>query len=128
MSTRHRGDETHQRIMLAATVRRGGEEIVSAIGLNDAVIAASGALRIIRLEVNLTPSYLGRYRADGLIVATSMGFLQSYDLAGQLQWSALIPHLIIAQNQRDPRPAPIGTLELGLETAAAAVGDQPQPG
>jgi NAD+ kinase len=62
-----------ERMMLAASVIREGRRVVSRIGLNDAVISASGAARIIRLEVNLAPSYLGRYRADGLIVATPTG-------------------------------------------------------
>lgn len=62
-----------ERIMLAASVVRNGRELVSRIGLNDAVISASSVAKIIRLEVNLPPSYLGRYRADGLIVATPTG-------------------------------------------------------
>ena len=62
-----------ERIMLAASVVRNGEELVRRIGLNDAVISASSVAKIIRLEVNLPPSYLGRYRADGLIVATPTG-------------------------------------------------------
>jgi NAD+ kinase len=62
-----------ERIMLRATVVRNGEEIVSRIGLNDALVSASGVGRLIRLHVDLDPSYLGRYRADGLIVATPTG-------------------------------------------------------
>jgi len=62
-----------ERIMLAASVVRRGKEVVRRIGLNDAVVSASGVVRIIRLEVNLRPSRLGRYRADGLIVATPTG-------------------------------------------------------
>jgi NAD+ kinase len=62
-----------ERIMLAASVVRDGREIVSRIGLNDAVVSASSVAKIVRLEVHLAPSYLGRYRADGLIVATPTG-------------------------------------------------------
>ncbi|MDR0710284.1 MAG: NAD(+)/NADH kinase, partial [Spirochaetaceae bacterium] len=53
---------------------------VSAHCLNDAVISASGIAKIIRLEVSSTGGALdgqimslGRYRSDGLIVATPTG-------------------------------------------------------
>lgn len=62
-----------ERIMLDAAVVREGRVVAGRIGLNDAVISAAAVGRIVRLEVNLPPSYLGRYRADGLIVATPTG-------------------------------------------------------
>jgi NAD+ kinase len=62
-----------ERFMLEARVARNGRQLEARLGLNDAVVSASGVARIIRLEVNIRPSYLGRYRADGLIVATPTG-------------------------------------------------------
>jgi NAD+ kinase len=62
-----------ERIMVRVRVQRGGARIADFVALNDAVISCSGVTRIIRLEVKLGSSSLGRYRADGLIVATPTG-------------------------------------------------------
>jgi NAD+ kinase len=76
-----------RRLMLEVTVERQGAPVFSVCGLNDAVISASGIAKIIRLEVsanlgeNASPERrggaetmsLGRYRSDGLIVATPTG-------------------------------------------------------
>jgi NAD+ kinase len=43
------------------------------MGLNDAVISASGISKIVKLSVRLSDTPLGRYRADGIIVATPTG-------------------------------------------------------
>jgi NAD+ kinase len=70
-----------RRLMLDITVDRGGTSAVAAHCLNDAVISALGIAKIIRLEVSSTAAgtaagetmSLGRYRSDGLIVATPTG-------------------------------------------------------
>ena len=62
-----------RRIMFEAKVEREGEKIASFRGLNDAVIRNAGASKIIRLRVHLSQTYVGRYQADGLIVATPTG-------------------------------------------------------
>jgi NAD+ kinase len=62
-----------ERLMLAVSVRREGGEIASFLGLNDAVLSTKGISRMIRLKVYLSDMYVGRYRADGVIVATPTG-------------------------------------------------------
>lgn len=64
---------TSERLMFLATVRRDGAEIASFTGLNDAVISTLGISRMIRLKVFLSDTAVGRYRADGVIVATPTG-------------------------------------------------------
>jgi NAD+ kinase len=54
-------------------VSRQGQEIFSASGLNDAVIGTQGISRLIDLRLLLAKTQAGRYRADGLIVATPTG-------------------------------------------------------
>ncbi len=61
------------RMMLQVSVRRGGVEDCHFLGLNDAVIGSTGISRIIRLNVFLADVAVGRYRADGVIVATPTG-------------------------------------------------------
>jgi NAD+ kinase len=62
-----------ERMMLFASVRRGSTEVASFTGLNDAVVGTIGISRMIRLRVRLTATPVGRYRADGVIVATPTG-------------------------------------------------------
>ena len=62
-----------ERLMLAVSVRRGGAEVASFTGLNDAVVSTMGISRMIRLKVQLSATPVGRYRADGVIVATPTG-------------------------------------------------------
>jgi len=64
---------TSERLMFSATVRRDDAEIASFTGLNDAVISTLGISRMIRLKVFLSDTAVGRYRADGVIVATPTG-------------------------------------------------------
>jgi NAD+ kinase len=65
--------EVSRRVMFNADVTREGSSIVSFRGLNDAVIRSSSVSRIIRLRVFLSKTYIGRYRADGVILATPTG-------------------------------------------------------
>ncbi len=62
-----------RRVMFDADVTREGSSIACFQGLNDAVIRSSGVSRIIRLRVFLSKTYIGRYRADGVILATPTG-------------------------------------------------------
>ena len=65
--------EIAERYILKVVVERGGSEIACFSGLNDAVVSAAGIAKIIRLSVSLSGHTLGRYRADGIIVATPTG-------------------------------------------------------
>jgi NAD+ kinase len=62
-----------RRIMFDAELQRGGETLQRFSGLNDAVVRAGDFARIITLRVKLSDTYVARYRADGLIVATPTG-------------------------------------------------------
>lgn len=62
-----------ERILLSVTVVRDGQEIGHFTGLNDAVVSGAGISKIVRLQVSLSDVELGRYRADGIIVATPTG-------------------------------------------------------
>jgi NAD+ kinase len=62
-----------ERLMLSVSVVRGDREVADFQGLNEAVIAIMGKSRMIRLKVFLSDTYVGRYRADGVIVATPTG-------------------------------------------------------
>ncbi len=64
---------TSERLMLSVSVRREGAVAAGFTGLNDAVVSALGISRMIRLKVFLSDTSVGRYRADGVIVATPTG-------------------------------------------------------
>ena len=65
--------EAGERLLIRVTVERQGKRIGEYVGLNDAVISASGISKIVKLSVWLSDTFLGRYRADGVIVATPTG-------------------------------------------------------
>lgn len=62
-----------RRIMLDAVVLRRGAPVGQFGGLNDAVVRAGEYSRIIQVRVHLSGTYVARYRADGVIVATPTG-------------------------------------------------------
>lgn len=62
-----------ERMMLAATVRRGERSVGEFLALNDAVIMKSAMSRIIDLSVSVDGQSATAYRADGLIIATPTG-------------------------------------------------------
>lgn len=65
--------EAGPRLVLEVCVIRDGAELCSFRGLNDAVVSSEGISRMVRLDVRLTEQPIGRYRADGVIVATPTG-------------------------------------------------------
>jgi NAD+ kinase len=62
-----------ERVMLSVHVERNGTQVAHHVCLNDAVIAASGIAKIVKLDVGTQSVRLGQYRADGLIIATPTG-------------------------------------------------------
>lgn len=64
---------TEDRMMLSASVLRGGRHIARYRVLNDAVINKGALARMMELKVSVNDGYLTTLRADGLIVATPTG-------------------------------------------------------
>ena len=67
-----------RRLMLDVSVERDGKTIFQNCCLNDAVVSAAGIAKLVRLELAAETATgekieLGRFRADGLIVATPTG-------------------------------------------------------
>jgi len=69
-----------ERFMLDIAVDRDGETIAAYNALNDGVVSGYGPAKIVSLRVSVNGSALGRYRSDGLIVATPTGST-AYSLA-----------------------------------------------
>jgi NAD+ kinase len=68
------GDYTiDRRLMLAATVSRGGEQLMHDRVLNDVVISKSALARIIEIETWVDEKFVNCFRADGLIISTPTG-------------------------------------------------------
>jgi NAD+ kinase len=73
--------EVEDRMMVKAEVLRRGKVRESFIALNDIVISMGAVARAITLEIHINGEFLGRYIADGVIVATPTGST-AYSLSG----------------------------------------------
>jgi len=62
-----------ERMMLSATVERGGESPLTVTALNDAVISKGPRARLVHVGVSVGETHVARYPADGVIVATPTG-------------------------------------------------------
>ena len=72
--------ETDKRLMLKATVYRGGKVVGESTVVNDVVINKGALARIIDLETYIDGGYLATFKADGLILSTPTGST-AYSLA-----------------------------------------------
>ena len=72
--------QTSSRMMLDAEIRRDGHASEMQCALNDAVANKGARARMLDFDVHVDGHHVGRYRADGLIVATPTGST-AYSLA-----------------------------------------------
>jgi NAD+ kinase len=71
---------TSERMMLDSQILRDGTTTMRQCALNDAVINKAALARMLDFDVHVNGDHVGRYRADGLIVATPTGST-AYSLA-----------------------------------------------
>ncbi len=71
---------TSERMMLDATILRAGQPDERQCALNDAVANKAALARMLDFDVHVDGNHVGRYRADGLVVATPTGST-AYSLA-----------------------------------------------
>ena len=61
------------RILVTVRVEREGRLIEEFEGFNDAVVAAAGISKVVKLSVAISDTPVGKYRADGIIISTPTG-------------------------------------------------------
>ncbi|ABO49616.1 NAD(+) kinase [Desulforamulus reducens MI-1] len=69
-----------ERMMLEATVIRGGQVVDQAVCLNDAVVSKGASFRMVQLRILVNNEFVGSFAADGVIVASPTGST-AYSLA-----------------------------------------------
>ncbi len=93
----HGSYQQEERIMLHASLSRGGEVIHSAEALNDVVVSKGELARLIEFETLVDDTHVNSARADGIIIATPTGstaYALSANgpiLAPELEAIALVP-------------------------------------
>jgi NAD+ kinase len=65
--------QAEERVLLAGSVRRGGETLFSTLAMNDVVVSRGAMGSMIEFAVTVDGEFIYALRADGLIVATPTG-------------------------------------------------------
>lgn len=61
------------RSLVKAIVLRKGRTVFDCVGMNDIVIGSASSVKIVNVDVAYNNAPLGRFKADGIIVATATG-------------------------------------------------------
>ena len=62
-----------RRLMLRVSVMRKGVKVYQATGLNEAVVSSAGISKVVKLDLSINSTVAGRFKSDGLIIATPTG-------------------------------------------------------
>jgi NAD+ kinase len=62
-----------ERLMASVSVMRNDRPVARFCGMNEAVVCAEGISKVLNLDVSVGETILGRYKADGMIIATPTG-------------------------------------------------------
>ncbi len=62
-----------RRLMLRVSVMRKGIKVYQATGLNEAVVSSAGISKVVKLDLSINSTVAGRFKSDGLIIATPTG-------------------------------------------------------
>lgn len=65
--------EVEDRMILDVRILRSGKNVNRFIGINDAVVGASGISKLVRLSLQLGGYEAGHFRGDGMILSTATG-------------------------------------------------------
>lgn len=63
----------HKRTTIKSSVIRDGKVVFGGTALNEVVITSNGLSKVITFDMSVDNTFLGSYRADGMIVATPTG-------------------------------------------------------
>lgn len=62
-----------RRLMLRVSVMRNGIKVYQATGLNEVVVSSAGISKVVKLDLLINNTFAGKFRSDGLIIATPTG-------------------------------------------------------
>lgn len=65
--------EIQERLMLAATLKRAGRQLVDCMAFNEVVVSSGINCRAVMLDLFLDQEHINLYHADGIIVSTPTG-------------------------------------------------------
>jgi len=63
----------HKRSTIKASIIRAGNIVFSATALNEVVVTSNGLSKVITIDMSVDNTFLGSFRADGMIIATPTG-------------------------------------------------------
>jgi NAD+ kinase len=62
-----------RRLMVRVTVNRGPDKVFQSHGLNEVTISSSGMAKMVQFDLYINQTNAGRFRSDGIIIATPTG-------------------------------------------------------
>ncbi len=104
-----------RRLTLKVTVYRNDKRVFQGFALNEAVVSSAGISKIVNLDVSINKTFAGKFRSDGLIIATPTGST-GYSLAagGPILYSDMSAIIItpVCPFTLSNRPLVVGSNEI----------------